>query len=338
MSVDGTELLFESFLQKRKDTVKMRWVTYWFRLQNTTLFFYTKKNGSASSLRGFYYIYTVQSVREVQKADRKRFIFEITMTNGKKKVLAAETEDLRKEWVGYLWQAMHLSASTTSVSEDAQLDVCEQRERLHSMAPICSHRESVMEELPIRPLSAPPPSDYIYAQPHKICPRTKDTLQPKDTWQPKETSQPQNTWQPKETSQPQNTWQPKDTWQPKETSQPQNTWQPIEQDNEEDIYQNTGKAYQNRNDDCPSDPQWSSQMSSAEAGQEGHYDVLPIRNRLCKANRSAEAEEDVYDVPASYRQTAECHESVYDVPSSLLRTMCDHTIDDQPEEGTYWNI
>lgn len=28
---------------------------------------------------------------------------------------------------------------------------------------------------------------------------------------------------------------------------------------------------------------------------------------LCKANRSAEAEEDVYDVPASYRQTAECH-------------------------------
>ncbi|XP_063327775.1 uncharacterized protein LOC134626152 [Pelmatolapia mariae] len=320
MSVDGTELLFESFLQKRKDTVKMRWVTYWFRLQNTTLFFYTKKNGSASSLRGFYYIYTVQSVREVQKADRKRFIFEITMTNGKKKVLAAETEDLRKEWVGYLWQAMHLSASTTSVSEDAQLDVCEQRERLHSMAPICSHRESVMEELPIRPLSAPPPSDYIYAQPHKICPRTKDT------------------WQPKETSQPQNTWQPIDTWQPKETSQPQNTWQPIEQDNEEEIYQNTGKAYQNRNDYCPSDPQWSSQMSSAEAEQGGHYDVLPIRNRLCKVNPSAEAEEDVYDVPASYRQTAECHESVYDVPSSLLRTMSDHTIDDQPEEGTYWNI
>lgn len=35
-------------------------------------------------------------------------------------VQAAETEDLRKEWVGYLWQAMHLSASTTSVSEDAQ--------------------------------------------------------------------------------------------------------------------------------------------------------------------------------------------------------------------------
>lgn len=35
-------------------------------------------------------------------------------------VQAAETEDLRKEWVGYLWQAMHLSAPTTSVSEDAQ--------------------------------------------------------------------------------------------------------------------------------------------------------------------------------------------------------------------------
>lgn len=35
-------------------------------------------------------------------------------------VQAAETEDLRKEWVGYLWQAMHRSASTTSVSEGAQ--------------------------------------------------------------------------------------------------------------------------------------------------------------------------------------------------------------------------
>lgn len=35
-------------------------------------------------------------------------------------------------------------------------------------------------------------------------------------------------------------------------------------------------------DDCPSDPQWSSQMSSAEAGQEGHYDVLPIKNSMTK--------------------------------------------------------
>lgn len=28
---------------------RVRWATYWFRLQNTTLFFYTKKNGNAVS-------------------------------------------------------------------------------------------------------------------------------------------------------------------------------------------------------------------------------------------------------------------------------------------------
>lgn len=30
---------------------KMRWVTYWFRLHNTTLFFYTKKEGHAVSIQ-----------------------------------------------------------------------------------------------------------------------------------------------------------------------------------------------------------------------------------------------------------------------------------------------
>ncbi|XP_030591504.1 uncharacterized protein LOC115784432 [Archocentrus centrarchus] len=299
MSVDGTKLLFEGFLQKRKDTVKLRWVTYWFRLQNTTLFFYTTKNGSASNLRGYYYIQAVQSVREVQKADKKRFIFEIIMTNGKKKVLAAETEDLRKEWVGHLWQAMHLFLSETSVSTDAQLDVCEQRDRLHSITPICSQRESVMEELPVRPLSAPAPSDYIYAQPHRLTRPTKETCQPEYTCPPKE------------------------------------------QDNEEEIYQNTLQAYQNYNDDDPNDPQWSSRMSNTEAEQEGDYDVLPVRKRSCELNLSAEVEEDVYDVPVSCRRSSEPEdprESVYDVPSSLLRNISDHTIDEQPEEGTYWNI
>ncbi|KAK1876967.1 Arf-GAP with coiled-coil ANK repeat and PH domain containing protein 2 [Dissostichus eleginoides] len=87
MSVDQTKLLLEGFLQKRKDNMKLRWVTYWFRLQNTTLFFYTQKNGSASHLRSYYYIYTVQSVREVPRVAGNRFIFEIIMTNGKRKVL-----------------------------------------------------------------------------------------------------------------------------------------------------------------------------------------------------------------------------------------------------------
>ncbi|XP_062295286.1 uncharacterized protein LOC133999953 [Scomber scombrus] len=84
------EVLFEGFLQKRKDTLKLKWVTYWFRLQNTTLFFYTQKNGNASHLRGYYYIYTVQSVREVQRVGSKRFMFELIMTNGKRKVLVSQ--------------------------------------------------------------------------------------------------------------------------------------------------------------------------------------------------------------------------------------------------------
>lgn len=92
----------------------MRWVTYWFRLHNTTLFFYTKKEGHASDLRGQYYIYTVQSVREV--TDGKRHTFEITMKNGKRKVLAAETPEMRREWVRQLWMAMQLSGSGRSLS------------------------------------------------------------------------------------------------------------------------------------------------------------------------------------------------------------------------------
>ncbi|XP_034046619.1 uncharacterized protein LOC117528152 isoform X2 [Thalassophryne amazonica] len=119
MSTDRTKLLFEGFLQKRKDTMKIRWVTYWFRLQNTTLFFYTKKNGSALHLRGYYYIYTVQSVREVQQVSSKRFLFEIIMTNGKRKVLAAESAADRNEWIEHLWRAMRLSSCGASEPENS---------------------------------------------------------------------------------------------------------------------------------------------------------------------------------------------------------------------------
>ncbi|XP_058845710.1 uncharacterized protein LOC117423235 isoform X1 [Acipenser ruthenus] len=100
------DLVFEGFLKKRKDRMKLTWSTYWFRLQNTTLFFYTKKKVDASHLRGQYYIHTVQSVREV-KADRQ-YLFEITMKNGKKKLLSAETEELRALWMKFLWKAMQL--------------------------------------------------------------------------------------------------------------------------------------------------------------------------------------------------------------------------------------
>ncbi|KAM8845703.1 uncharacterized protein AB9W97_000720 isoform 1-T1 [Spinachia spinachia] len=81
----------EGFLEKRKDTMRWRWATYWFRLQNATMFFYTQRNGSASHLRGCYYIFKVQSVREVQEVN-KRFVFEITMTDGRRKVLVPEVK------------------------------------------------------------------------------------------------------------------------------------------------------------------------------------------------------------------------------------------------------
>ncbi|XP_043089803.1 uncharacterized protein LOC122338574 [Puntigrus tetrazona] len=108
--------LCQGFLKKRKDKMRLRWVTYWFRLYNTTLFFYTKKHGSALDLRGQYYIYEVQSVREVSRSENNRFLFEITMKNGKKKMLAADTADVRQEWMDQLWKAMLLNGPDRSAS------------------------------------------------------------------------------------------------------------------------------------------------------------------------------------------------------------------------------
>ncbi|XP_043925568.1 uncharacterized protein LOC122800112 [Protopterus annectens] len=101
------DLLFESFLNKRKDKMKFNWVTYWFRLQNTTLFFYTKQHGGADCLRGQYYVYSIQSVREIEASDNK-YLFEIVMKNGKKKMLSADSAELRAIWMEFLWKAMQL--------------------------------------------------------------------------------------------------------------------------------------------------------------------------------------------------------------------------------------
>ncbi|XP_035511409.1 uncharacterized protein LOC118323529 [Morone saxatilis] len=295
MSVDGTKLLFESFLQKRKDTMKLRWVTYWFRLQNTTLFFYTQKNGSALHLRGNYYIYTVQSVREVLKADSKRFMFEIIMTNGKRKLLAADTAALRQQWVGYLWQAMHLSTSRASESRSSHPEVHEHRERVNSSAPTCSQSNRVTVSLPARPLSAPAPTGHIH---HEI----RSNAFP--------------------------------------------FYQSEELASEENSYQNILPAcnYQDHSGDTPSIPHWSSELTSGE-GQEGDYDVLPVRKTICESNASTEMdEEDVYDFPLSNRRADEHPESlsdptedIYDVPSSLLRMTEDPT-EEQLEDGVYWRI
>ncbi|XP_041073067.1 uncharacterized protein LOC121293802 isoform X1 [Carcharodon carcharias] len=106
-SENGKDLVFEGYLKKRKDKMRFAWAKYWFRLQNTTLFFYTEKDCESCHLRGQYYIYMVQSVREI-KATNHEYPFEIVMKNGKRKLLAAERSDLRAVWMEFLWKAMQL--------------------------------------------------------------------------------------------------------------------------------------------------------------------------------------------------------------------------------------
>ncbi|XP_069511073.1 uncharacterized protein [Ambystoma mexicanum] len=88
MATGEKDLLFESFLKKRKDTMIFTWSKYWFRLRNTTLSFYTGKQADEvirlflsfqSCLRGKYYIY-----------------------------LSADSAELRAIWIEFLWKSMQL--------------------------------------------------------------------------------------------------------------------------------------------------------------------------------------------------------------------------------------
>ncbi|XP_028675447.1 uncharacterized protein LOC114665187 isoform X3 [Erpetoichthys calabaricus] len=97
---EPADLVFEGFLKKRKDKMKMTWMTYWFRLHNCTLFFYTKKNGDASHLRGQYYVYT-----------------------------SAETEQLRSVWMEFLWKAMQLPGPGHNQSGCTWHDIPKLKER-----------------------------------------------------------------------------------------------------------------------------------------------------------------------------------------------------------------
>ncbi|XP_060798988.1 uncharacterized protein LOC132900735 [Neoarius graeffei] len=99
--------LCQGFLKKRKDKIRLRWVTYWFKLHNSTLLFYNSKHGNIADLRGQYYLIEIESVHEVTWTKKKHYIFEIALKNGKRKVLAAETADLRQHWMCQLLQAMN---------------------------------------------------------------------------------------------------------------------------------------------------------------------------------------------------------------------------------------
>ncbi|KAM3920900.1 uncharacterized protein RB166_010394, partial [Leptodactylus fuscus] len=131
------DLLFEGFLKKRKDTMKFAWAKYWFKLQNTTLYFYTKREARPEYLRGQYYMYYVQSVRSVTSPDGD-FTFEIVMKNGKKKLLSAESEDLRDVWIKLLWKSMQLPGPGRPSSSCTWYDVPELLHRGHSVPLDCT--------------------------------------------------------------------------------------------------------------------------------------------------------------------------------------------------------
>ncbi|XP_014058357.1 uncharacterized protein isoform X1 [Salmo salar] len=333
MSTDRQQLLFEGFLKKRKDTMKMKWSTYWFRLQNTTLFFYTKKHGSASHLRGLYYIYTVQSVREIQREKRKHYVFEITMKNGKRKVLAAETADLRREWIGQLWRAMHLSGPGGTDpgcirQQDVRSDDLKVRGRFSTYN--SSECDSMTEPLGVhRPLSAPlnpsiPDQDQGTRSTHCLSgPLTPDQDLDQGDRSTHCLSGP--------------------------LTPDQNLVRATlslslsdELSSEEAICQNTISHYGEEDEDsvhrfrrrCEEERDEEEEEECKE--EEDQYDILPApRNSEYHINQSDEDltdGEDLYDFPLSNRRASdrqdysEMTESIYDVPSSLMRKMSEHTL------------
>ncbi|XP_042361499.1 uncharacterized protein LOC121957058 [Plectropomus leopardus] len=243
-------------------------------------------------------------------------MFEIIMTNGKRKVLAAETAALREEWVRHLWQAMNLSTSVLSESRSTRLEVCEQRERLNSSVPVGSHSDSVMELLPARPLSAPDPTGHILHE-TPVCP-SEALISEEATYQ---NTQPL-------------------------CSHQHHSGEHLNGSQGSSVLNNAESMQEGDYDILPlrnslNGSPWSRGLNNAEGRPEADYDILPLRNKVFEVNASAGTDEGVYDFPLSYRRTAEHPnptESIYDVPSSLLRRMPDHTLENQPDDGVYWRI
>ncbi|XP_059804222.1 uncharacterized protein LOC132379909 isoform X5 [Hypanus sabinus] len=100
---NGKDLIFEGYLKKQKDKM-------------------------------------VQSVRE--KEDRNHeYLFEIVMKNGKKKVLAAESSDLRAVWMEFLWKAMQLPGPGKKNSACTWHDIPHLIQRAASLCPNTTKRE-----------------------------------------------------------------------------------------------------------------------------------------------------------------------------------------------------
>ncbi|XP_078257728.1 uncharacterized protein LOC144594757 [Rhinoraja longicauda] len=114
------DLVFEGYLKKRKDKM--------------------------CHLRGQYYIFTVQSVREIKDRSRE-YLFEMVMKNGKRKLLAAESSDLRAVWMQFLWKAMQLPGPGKRNSACTWHDIPHLIQRATSLCQDKSKRENSMGSL-----------------------------------------------------------------------------------------------------------------------------------------------------------------------------------------------
>ncbi|XP_053468680.1 uncharacterized protein LOC128600325 isoform X2 [Ictalurus furcatus] len=156
--------LCQGFLKKRKDKIRLRWVTYWFKLHNATLFFYNKKHGSTSDLRGQYCLIEVESVREIMWTKKKHYIFEIAMKNGKRKVLAAETADLRQKWMCQLLQAMnHHVYNSTEPNSNWETTPDYMYRTQSSPYNMISNSESVVSDMLVRKHRCTEPDSYLWS-------------------------------------------------------------------------------------------------------------------------------------------------------------------------------
>ncbi|MEE6507070.1 hypothetical protein FKM82_007960 [Ascaphus truei] len=84
---------------------------------------------------------SVQSVREMPATDTD-FTFEIAMKNGKKKLLSAESADLRDVWMSFLWKSMQLPGPGRKNSSCTWYDIPDLVQRAQSAS-----RDSVRENV-----------------------------------------------------------------------------------------------------------------------------------------------------------------------------------------------
>ncbi|KAM9494112.1 uncharacterized protein Hap1MRO34_004118 [Clarias gariepinus] len=182
--------LCQGFLKKRKDKIRLKWVTYWFKLHNTTMTFYNKEYGCTSDLKGQYYLNAVETVREVAWPKKKHYVFEITMKNGKRKVLAAESAGLRQLWIGQLLQAINQHVfNTTELNSTCETaaDPMYRSESSHCI--VISNSQSEASDKLSGKLQSAEPESFLWShniRPAPVIPTTTSNIQTVETPHPED--------------------------------------------------------------------------------------------------------------------------------------------------------